>query len=1373
MDLDLNSRDALDRLTRDLAQREGDIPDNDDYKLPELEPLSHDHPLLSATATPQFDVEKFLLSRTHTSLTDLRVELRDYLAQLKEELVQLINDDYEAFISLSTDLRGEGARLERIHAPVESLRVEIQESSKVLHGIESAVQAKLAQRTKLREEKNLLRMLFNVSDSLTRLESLLLIPSPEEAQADTPTQRQMHLEDADSKEQVKRVKHLSRVAAGFVQLLYQADKARAEECAFITENQWRIDRIKDTLLRDLNQFFSNTLQTFINSSDKSPQDRLLAKAELSECLKTYDMLDMHEDAEEIIREQIVRPFTRRTIFTGALNVPHSPVVPRTPFVTSNNHPSAPSTPYTPFTAFPQKRGTSQSSFFVSEGSRLPLLDDSKDQLATLYNNILQFIERSCSEIMELASKFTRKHGSKTVPSGAVGPIPGQSIAPSQSLADIQLDSKTFDILGNVVWAEIGRALMEELGAVIFAAGKPLEFKNHYATTKGFLAGLEYLAPDSEAVIALRRHPVYVTFEKRWQLPVYFQLRWREIVGDMELDLSEVQVRLSLESGLSRQALSVLYAVSCCWSPDVYITELGHRFWKLTIQIIERYRQWIQANMPILEASQSLVALKKEKAEGPRPSTSSPRVSTPQPETSRISWATDDEKLRHLASLVTDIKIFSQRVMLMWFEDISKFAPAIDDLPLEEILRESVSRIEAIVPELNLHILTILTRKCCDPVDYVSRIPGEMRTQNRRRVAVTSPSPFVSEIFRPLRDFFGITGAGNTVVGGGAPPAPSYRGVGQTLLSDVGPKWAAEILGAVSSAYLSHLSSTMKNEEQLKRLRKGARSGFSLFGGQSTTQDEAIKDDERIREQMIMDVNRLGQEAEAFGVTLSAIPTYSALLNRDILTITMTIVSAPGKVLITGGYLVLDRKYSGFVVAASSRFYSAIEKGQGGPNIIRVKSPQFLEAKWMYQATVRDGDKFEVSQLPGPTASKNKFVHLALDRTIQVVNELKGPQHVKDALRDGLDIAILGANDFYSQRGQLEKLQLPRTLESLKKIPPFVHLGVTIENAHKTGMGSSAALITSLVGCLLIHMGAIDPSSIMSADSDELRLVHNVAQYVHCFAQGKVGSGFDVSAAIYGSHVYTRFDPKVIQPLMDDASGSAATLPILSPKWDNNAILAQLPPLTRLLLADVDAGSDSPSMASKVLKWRKENTEEAHALWTELDKRNLEVARSLSRLTERYNSDPKAYQQSAIQAASRSAVEWQAAEGSSGNELGADFAAANHAIQAVREQMKTMGNLAGVPIEPDEQTRLLNKCMELPGVIGGGVPGAGGYDAIWLLVLEPNPGASDSPVHAIERLWSEYTEMTVSPLLAEESHDRGVKVESMERVAGLRDAIRRD
>lgn len=114
----------LDRLSTLLADRESEEQNSGpSTDLPIVASLSHTDPQLSA---PSFSVEEFLVSRSHTSLSDLRLELRDYLATLKEELVQLINDDYAAFISLSTDLRGEGARLERLKHPLGGLKREIE-----------------------------------------------------------------------------------------------------------------------------------------------------------------------------------------------------------------------------------------------------------------------------------------------------------------------------------------------------------------------------------------------------------------------------------------------------------------------------------------------------------------------------------------------------------------------------------------------------------------------------------------------------------------------------------------------------------------------------------------------------------------------------------------------------------------------------------------------------------------------------------------------------------------------------------------------------------------------------------------------------------------------------------------------------------------------------------------------------------------------------------------------------------------------------------------------------------------------------------------------------------------------------------------------
>jgi phosphomevalonate kinase len=67
--------------------------------------------------------------------------------------------------------------------------------------------------------------------------------------------------------------------------------------------------------------------------------------------------------------------------------------------------------------------------------------------------------------------------------------------------------------------------------------------------------------------------------------------------------------------------------------------------------------------------------------------------------------------------------------------------------------------------------------------------------------------------------------------------------------------------------------------------------------------------------------------------------------------------------------------------------------------------------------------------------------------------------------------------------------------------------------NKTGMGSSAALTTSLVGALLQWFGVI---KLGAQKDDKCRMtVHNLSQLAHAVAQGKLGSGFDVAAAVYG------------------------------------------------------------------------------------------------------------------------------------------------------------------------------------------------------------------------------------------------------------------
>ncbi|GJJ06064.1 hypothetical protein Clacol_000252 [Clathrus columnatus] len=488
-----------------------------------------------------------------------------------------------------------------------------------------------------------------------------------------------------------------------------------------------------------------------------------------------------------------------------------------------------------------------------------------------------------------------------------------------------------------------------------------------------------------------------------------------------------------------------------------------------------------------------------------------------------------------------------------------------------------------------------------------------------------------------------------------------------------------------------------------------------------------------------------------------------------------VVSAPGKVLIAGGYLVLDRKYSGVVVSTSSRFYTiirdSISSDQPSHNI-HVRSPQFIQAEWEAKVIVHNNGTIELQDVNDvPSLKKNKFLFLAIEKVLSLIEEMRGPADLRDRLGRGLDITIVGDNDFYSQRAYLASNGLPSLLSSLEKIPPFVCTNDSLSNVHKTGLGSSAALITSVVTALFLHFSVITQASLYEPGNSEGKsFVHNAAQYIHCLAQGKVGSGFDVSSAIYGSHIYRRFDPAVIRSILNDEK-KQKLFPILSPlntEWNHEIRPFCLPHGLRLMLADVDAGSDTPSLVGKVLKWRQDKPEDADRLWTALSDRNEHLATSLTDLTNVRSKNVQNYDSTLSQLASFSHPHWSSVVDRDINtrDIIEKISEIRSTAEEIRSLMSHMGLASDTPIEPPEQTRLLDECLRTPGVVAGGVPGAGGYDAIWLLVIDV-----ESAVTKVEHLWKDWTELDVSPLSAVESRGDGVRVEELENVRGLIDVMR--
>jgi len=546
----------------------------------------------------------------------------------------------------------------------------------------------------------------------------------------------------------------------------------------------------------------------------------------------------------------------------------------------------------------------------------------------------------------------------------------------------------------------------------------------------------------------------------------------------------------------------------------------------------------------------------------------------------------------------------------------------------------------------------------------------------------------------------------------------------------------------------------------------------------------------------------------------------------------TIISAPGKVLFAGGYLVLDRLYSGLVIATSSRFYCYIsdltsDTSSSSPEAssssssstsaeIAVRAGQLPRdsSSWTYTLTLQ-GEEMRLE--PEPGVGRNKFIEITLAKTLSYAWEsmIAGGMDSKAAGiellrrirgRAGLmEVIVLADNDFYSQReqvsfftryiitdlSQLAVRNLPLSISSLSSLPPFCPLPRPIHQTNKTGLGSSASLVTSLVTALLSHLDIIELPSSSQAEALHqggkpctagLNIVHSLAQYAHCLAQGKVGSGFDISSAVYGTHVYRRFSPSLLAPLMEhpstSVSPSSGLLDALDPKkWDQAVSRFRLPRGFRLMLADVDAGTDTPSFVGKVLTWREREKETALELWTDIGSANDTLGDLLQELCG-HEEDPQygliledagyipIEECDIARPVSQVLVRIRAALNVCLRRLLSNVKVELIEFQLIRSYLQHMSTLSQVPIEPPSQTRLLDACSSRPGVLGGGVPGAGGFDAIFLLVID-----SAEVVKGVEDVWRGWKEMSVCPLLARQS-DGGLRRERLEGVLGLRAAIER-
>jgi len=242
-------------------------------------------------------------------------------------------------------------------------------------------------------------------------------------------------------------------------------------------------------------------------------------------------------------------------------------------------------------------------------------------------------------------------------------------------------------------------------------------------------------------------------------------------------------------------------------------------------------------------------------------------------------------------------------------------------------------------------------------------------------------------------------------------------------------------------------------------------------------------------------------------------------------------------------------------------------------------------------------------------------------------------------------------------------------------------------------------------------------------------LHLLCQVANSLAQNKIGSGFDISAAIFGNQVYSRFPVKEVETLVDalgndkDASGfNSLVLNTLKESTFEWLIPSQLifPQSLKLWLIDLETGSDTRSLVKEILKYL-DSSSEWKAHFFEVANR---VVQGMYDTFQEINSLEK--------------------ENSANNEkLAPLYEKLKELSKEYRKLLKDLGNNAKVEVEPDLLTYVLDQLTSLnKEIIYSVCPGAGGYDAACLISTQDL--SEEELNNALQKVNNEITEKGLFP-----------------------------
>ncbi|XP_046848416.1 conserved oligomeric Golgi complex subunit 2-like [Xenia sp. Carnegie-2017] len=451
-------------------------------------------------------------------------------------------------------------------------------------------------------------------------------------------------------------------------------------------------------------------------------------------------------------------------------------------------------------------------------------------LLGMYKDILAFIPNYCGKLIDITlGKTLSAHDVLNV---------------NESMQSIT----GYNFIINSVWPEISSALQNNLTS-IFAAGDPVIFHKNYTTSMNFLREFEKYCRSKENILKLRSHPSYVSFISRWSLPIYFQIRFKEIAGSFESSmLNQCSVNQE-ENGLCINVIQEFWkSFERCWDEKVFLFALSHRFWKLTLQLISRLAEWLKS----LKLREQINATNKKP-----PSASLPASSEGDLETSTSSHVT----MTILLHVVADVMEILKKIPHFWEHTVLKKLPDISrkekDNLNDILLNKRCSQLQETLPYISSLIVQNVTTLCCNFLDGAKNIPRLYRRTNRE--APLKPSSYINNVIEPLKTFMTEN---ETIV--------SAERLQEWLLM-ISENVAAKFYNLTSEV----LTSIKRTEDSLLRLKRIRKNDIAT-ANVSITEGDKITDDDKIRMQFALDTEEFGKQISLLGISVKEVASYKQL-----------------------------------------------------------------------------------------------------------------------------------------------------------------------------------------------------------------------------------------------------------------------------------------------------------------------------------------------------------------------------------------------------------------------------------------------------------------------------------------------------------------